>query len=91
MPSGDEYRAKAAELLALAQIQTDPRAMAARQALARSYLRLAEQADRNATADIVYEAPMDDMPSGEPIILNPAESTTPPLAKPDETPDSEIV
>jgi hypothetical protein len=52
-----EYRNKAAELFALAS-QDHYRALKIQfEHLARAYLRLAEQADRNSQLDISYETP----------------------------------
>lgn len=52
-----EYRAKANEFLAKAQRESDPSLRAQYEQLGRSYLRLAEQAERNLKSDIVYETP----------------------------------
>jgi hypothetical protein len=57
MPSADEYRIKAAELNALAKDEADQLARANYINLALAYLRLAEQAEKNAATDIVYETP----------------------------------
>jgi hypothetical protein len=57
MAAGDQYRGRAAELSAKAQWETDPGIRIEYENLALAYLRLAEQADRNARADIVYEPP----------------------------------
>jgi len=54
----DEYLLRAAELSAMAQIETDYVSRAEFENLARAYLRLAEQAERNSQADIVYEIPL---------------------------------
>lgn len=51
------YRAKASELTARALVERDPAHRAELDALALSYLRLAEQAERNSQNDIVYETP----------------------------------
>lgn len=56
MGPGDQYRIKAAELFALAKAQEGEQMRANFEALARSYLLLAEQAERNSLTDIVYEA-----------------------------------
>jgi hypothetical protein len=55
----DYYRIKAAEFHAQAQRATSlsPHLRVQFENLARAYLRLAEQADRNATANIFYEPP----------------------------------
>jgi hypothetical protein len=71
MPPGDEYRAKAAELFAKATTEANPTAQAELETLARSYLRLAEQADRNSATDIVYETP-------PPAAVTPPEQIPPP-------------
>ena len=55
MPSEDAYREKAAELCALALNETNSTKRAGLTALVLSYLRLAEQAARNAQTDVVYE------------------------------------
>ena len=57
MTNADQYRARAADLLARSKRETDPIIRSEWQHLARSYLHLAEQADRNSRADIVYETP----------------------------------
>jgi hypothetical protein len=54
---GDKYRAKALELLARAETETDPQIRAEFENLATSYLRLAEQAERNSYFDVTYEPP----------------------------------
>jgi hypothetical protein len=57
MPSGDEYRVKAAEIMEKAREEADPLLFSELAKLAFGYLRLAEQADRNALTDLVYEPP----------------------------------
>ena len=57
MPSANEYRIKAAELNALGKDEPDQLARANYINLALAYLRLAEQAEKNAATDIVYETP----------------------------------
>lgn len=57
MPTGDEYRIKAAEMSDRARREANPVVRAEYDNLAMSYLRLADQADRNARSDIVYETP----------------------------------
>jgi hypothetical protein len=52
-----EYLLKAAELSAKAQGEPDPARKVELENLARAYLRLAEQAERNRHTDIVYETP----------------------------------
>jgi hypothetical protein len=51
------YLLKAAELSAKAQSETDPTDKLEFENLARAYLRLAKQAERNSQTDIVYETP----------------------------------
>ena len=61
--SADGYRVKAADFLAKAQVETNPTIQAELEALALSYLRLAEQAERNLeTPYIPREAPEGEMP-----------------------------
>lgn len=57
MTSGDQYCVKAAELRAKALHETNPVVQAELEGLAAAYLRLAEQAKRNDTLDVVYETP----------------------------------
>lgn len=57
MVPGDKYRAMALELLARAETETDPQIRAEFENLAASYLRLAEQAERNSHFDVTYEPP----------------------------------
>ena len=57
MAVGDEYRIKAAEFHACAQTENSPKIRAEFENLARAYLRLAEQAQRNEQFDITYEPP----------------------------------
>ena len=58
----DEYLLRAAELSAKAQIETDPADKLEFENLARAYLRLAKQAERNSQTDIVYETPPEKKP-----------------------------
>jgi hypothetical protein len=57
MAAGDEYRVKAAEMNARARKERDPLIRAEHENLALAYLRLADQADKNAKIDLVYETP----------------------------------
>jgi len=57
MTTGDHYRLKAAVLHARAIGQTSARIKEQFEKLSRAYLRLAEQADRNACVDLLYEPP----------------------------------
>jgi len=51
------YLLRAAELSAMAQTEMDPTKTLEFENLARAYLRLAKQAERNGQTDIVYETP----------------------------------
>jgi hypothetical protein len=68
MIAGDEYRDKAVEFRAKAQVESDPKRKAEFEHLARAYLRLAEQAERNSHLDVTYETPAtkDDDPKPKP-------------------------
>jgi hypothetical protein len=57
MTPRDVYLVRAAELIAKVDGETDPELKAEFDNLARAYLRLAEQAERNDQTDIVYETP----------------------------------
>ena len=64
MASGDGYRAKALELLAHAETESDPVLRGGFENLAAAYLRLAEQAERNTKLVVEFELPHDE--SGDP-------------------------
>lgn len=55
--AGDRYRAKALELLARAEFETDPQIRTGFENLAAAFLRLAEQAERNAALTVEFELP----------------------------------
>jgi hypothetical protein len=57
MSRSDEYRHNAANCLASAEQTTDPTARALLTAMSRSWLLLADQAERNSKTDLVYETP----------------------------------
>ena len=57
MAVGDGYRLKAAEFQALAQDEKNMMFRMQFESLARAYLRLAEQAERNIQTDVTYEPP----------------------------------
>ena len=57
MAPGDLYRVKAADMNARAKRETSLLIRAELENLALAYLRLADQADRNARTDVVYEPP----------------------------------
>jgi hypothetical protein len=58
MTAGGSYRLKSAELHAKAKTESNSEARTELEFLAQSYLRLAEQADRNAQLDLTYETPL---------------------------------
>jgi len=62
MGARNEYLLRAAELSAIAQIETDPADKLEFENLARAYLRLARQAERNSQIGIVYETPPEKKP-----------------------------
>ena len=57
MTSAEQYRVKAAEFAARASAEETPKLQLEYAQMAAAYLRLAEQADRNALNDVVYEPP----------------------------------
>jgi hypothetical protein len=60
MAAGDNYRAKALELLAKAEVETNPDIRADFENLAAAFMRLAEQAERNAALTIEFELPSEE-------------------------------
>ena len=72
MAAGDTYRERATELYAKAKQEADPQVQLALKTLALSYLRLSEQADRNALNDVTYETPSSqptyETPSSQPNV-----------------------
>jgi hypothetical protein len=60
MTPASEYRMKAAHLRALARVEVRTPLGREYDRLARSYVRLAEQAERNSRTDVVYEPPFRD-------------------------------
>jgi hypothetical protein len=57
MTPAEQYRVKASEMAALARAETHPFQKAEYERLSLSYLRLADQAERNSQTDVVYETP----------------------------------
>jgi hypothetical protein len=57
MAPGDDYLALAAKCDGRASQEKDPAIRFEWESMARAYRRLAEQADRNAKTDLVYETP----------------------------------
>jgi hypothetical protein len=60
MAAGDRYRGKALDLLARADGEGDPSLKAELEHLAAAFLRLAEQAERNAALTIDFALPSDE-------------------------------
>lgn len=59
MVSGDAYLTRAAELLAKAEGETDPKRQSELENLGLAFLRLAEQARRNSQmTDVTHESPL---------------------------------
>ena len=58
MTQADQYRVKAAEFAARAKAESSPKLQVEYAMIAAGYLRLAEQADRNARTDVTYEPPL---------------------------------
>jgi hypothetical protein len=58
MAAGDAYRTKAAELSAQARVEPNETIRRELKSLSLSYLRLADQADRNALNSAAFEAPV---------------------------------
>lgn len=58
MTPWEQYRVKAAELHARAACENDSALRIELENLARSYLRLAEQAEQNSRLDLTYETPL---------------------------------
>jgi len=65
MPTADEYRAKAVDMNARAEREPNMLTRAEFGNLALAYLRLADQAEKNAMTDIVYQTPV---PSTQPQV-----------------------
>ena len=59
MSAGDNYRAKALQLLARAEVENDLTMRAELENLAVAFLRLAEQAKRNAAFVVEFELPIE--------------------------------
>jgi hypothetical protein len=57
MPMADDYRIKATDMSARAKREQDILIRAEYESLALAYFRLADQAEKNAETDIVYEIP----------------------------------
>ena len=64
MTPAEQYRARAAAMTAKAKVEPSSVLRAEFENLSRAYLRLAEQAERNALTDLVYETPA----SGQPAV-----------------------
>ena len=57
MARGDQYRAKAAQLLTRAKSEASDHIRRNLLGLSQAYLRLADQADQNSRLDLSYETP----------------------------------
>jgi hypothetical protein len=57
MTFAEQYRSLAAQFMARARVEQNPKLRAEWDFLAVCYLRLAEQAERNGRTDVVYEPP----------------------------------
>ena len=66
MAVGDRYRGKALELFARADGESDQSSKAELENLATAFLRLAEQAERNAALTIEFELPSDEKDNPKP-------------------------
>ena len=64
--AGDHYRALADKCDARACVENDLAIRREWEIMAQAYRRLAEQAERNARTDIVYEPPAERLPDREP-------------------------
>jgi hypothetical protein len=62
MTQANQYRVKAAEFAARAKAETSQKLQVEYAMIAAGYLRLAEQADRNALTDVTYEPPLSSFP-----------------------------
>ena len=60
MAAGDNYRAKALELLAKPELETNSDMRADFENLVAAFMRLAEQAERNAALTIEFELPSEE-------------------------------
>jgi len=81
----DDYRAKSLLHLALAHAEPDLANKARHLTLAQSYIRLAYIADKNATADLVYETPLrPTVPGAQPIPQQRQQQQQREKPKPDE-------
>ena len=78
MTLADQYRVKAGDMAALARAERDPFQKAEYERLSLSYLRLAEQADRNSKTDIVWFDPLIDKPTAQPQIQQQQQPPPPP-------------
>jgi hypothetical protein len=85
MGAGDAYRVKAAEISAKARGEANTPWRLELENLALSYLRLADQADRNAQVDLVYETPpAPPAPEHRPVAQQQQQPQPPPPASDDD-------
>ena len=69
MSASEDYRHHAAECLRLAERTTDLAARVALLDMARAWHSLADQADRNSRADLVYETPPSPPGQQQPVAM----------------------
>ena len=68
MTPADQYRVKAGDLTSRARAEKDPFQKAEYERLSLSYLRLADQADRNSQNDVVWFDPLIAKPPSQPQV-----------------------
>ena len=68
MTPADQYRVKAGDLASRARAEKDPFQKAEYERLSLSYLRLADQADRNSQNDVVWFDPLIAKPATQPQV-----------------------
>jgi hypothetical protein len=77
MTPADQYRDKARDMAALARDEQDPFQKAEYERLSLSYLRLADQADRNSRTDLVWLDPFVAKPAAQPPAQQQQQPQTP--------------
>jgi hypothetical protein len=84
MTAGDEYRVKATELRARARREKSPVVQSELEHVALSYLRLAEEAERNSLLDISYEPPPSEQSNVQPQQQQQQQQQAGPKKEPEE-------
>ena len=84
MTPADQYRVKAGDMAAMARAEQDPFQRAEYERLSLSYLRLAEQSERNSQNDVVWFDPLIDKPTEQPQVQQQQQPQPP--SKEDESP-----